>query len=145
MPDRFDVVILTHNYPTAERPNSGIWIKRLWGDKPVVLLGKFRGLLRAVLRLRRQKGIIVAYWMVPAGVVAWLSGRPYILNCVGLDIFLICRSRVLSALFRPVLNRARSLVFIGSHPMRVFESAYGDRYKHKSHLIYLPVDAAEFS
>ncbi len=148
--DRFsfkglDRLILTHNYPTRESPNSGIWIKRLWGDKPVMLVGKLKGFLKAVRELRSGSGTIIAYWMFPAGLLAYLCGRPYILNCVGLDIFMICPSRILSFLFRPVLNKADKLVFIGGHPKNVFERRYGDRYKSKSHLIYLPVDGREFS
>lgn len=142
---QFEVLILTHNYPTPEFPNSGIWIRRLWGDKPVLLIGKLKGLVGAVRKLRQEKRLIIAYWMFPAGVVAYLSGRPYILNCVGLDVFLICRSKILSSFFKPILNRALKLVFIGSHPKKVFEEAYGDVYKSKSHLIYLPVDSGEFN
>ncbi len=141
----FDLLILTHNYPTLEYPNSGIWIKRLWGDKPVLLIGKLKGLIGAVLKLRKDRRLIIAYWMFPAGLVAYLSGRPYILNCVGLDIFLICRSKFLSFLFRPILKKALKLVFIGSHPKRIFEQAYGNEFKSKSHLIYLPVDSREFN
>lgn len=139
-----DLLILTHNYPTPEYPNSGIWIRRLWGDTPVLLIGKLKGLIGAIWKLRRDRRLIIAYWMFPAGLVAYLSGRPYILNCVGLDIFLICRLKLLSFLFRPVLGKALKLVFIGAHPKKVFEQAYGDSYKSKSHLIYLPVDSGEF-
>ncbi len=143
--ERFDVLILTHNYPTPEYPNSGIWIKRLWGDTPVLLTGKLKGLIAAVRKLKQDDRLVIAYWMFPAGLVAYLSGRPYILNCVGLDIFLICRSKILSYFFKPILNKALKLVFIGSHPKNVFEQAYGDVYKNKSHLIYLPVDSREFN
>lgn len=141
----FDLLILTHNYPSAESPNSGIWIKRLWGDTPYMLIGKLKGIIGAVLKLRKEERLIIAYWMFPAGFVAYLSGRSYILNCVGLDIFLICRSKILSFFFKPILNKAKKLVFIGSHPKNVFEKAYGDKYKHKSHLIYLPVYSKEFN
>ena len=140
-----DLLILTHNYPSEQRPNSGIWIKRLWGDKPVMLIGRFKGLLTALRKLRKGQGTVIAYWMFPAGILADLSGRPYILNCVGLDVFMICPSSILSFLFRPVLNKADKLVFIGGHPKVVFEKRYGDRYKNKSHLIYLPVDGQEFN
>lgn len=140
-----DLLILTHNYPSEQSPNSGIWIKRLWGDKPVMLIGRLKGLLTALLKLRSGSGTIIAYWMFPAGILAYLSGRPYILNCVGLDIFMICPSSILSFLFRPILNKADKLVFIGGHPKYVFEKRYGSRYKNKSHLIYLPVDSQEFN
>lgn len=143
--EQFDVLILTHNYPTPDYPNSGIWIKRLWGDTPVLLTGKLKGIFGAVRRLKQDNRLVIAYWMFPAGLVAYLSGRPYILNCVGLDVFLICRSKILSYLFKPIVNKALKLVFIGSHPKNVFEQAYGDAFKHKSHLIYLPVDSREFN
>lgn len=140
-----DLLILTHNYPSEQSPNSGIWIRRLWGDKPVMLIGRFKGFVSALRKLRRGSGTIIAYWMFPAGILAYLSGRPYILNCVGLDVFMICPSSIISFLFRPILNKADKLVFIGGHPKIVFEKRYGDRYKDKSHLIYLPVDGQEFS
>ena len=140
-----DLLILTHNYPTEQNPNSGIWIKRLWGDKPVMLIGRFKGFLTALRKLRQGQGIIIAYWIFPAGILAYLSGRPYILNCVGLDVFMICPSSILSFLFRPVLNKAVKLVFIGGHPKNVFEKRYGSRYKNKSYLIYLPVNGREFN
>jgi len=143
--NKADLLILTHNYPTPEHPNSGIWIKRLWGDTPVMLVGKLKGLIGSVMKLRRGKGLIVAYWILPAGLLAYLSGRPYILNCVGLDVFIICRSGILSFLARPILNKAIKLVFIGGHPMNLFEMRYGDAFKKKSHLIYLPVDSREFN
>ena len=108
-------------------------------------IGKLKGLIGAVMKLRSDRRLIIAYWMFPAGLVAYLSGRPYILNCVGLDIFLICRSRILSFLFKPILKKALKLVFIGAHPQNVFEQAYGDEFKSKSHLIYLPVDSREFN
>ena len=140
-----EVIVLTHNYPSPEYPNSGIWIQRLWGETPVMRIGKLKGLIGAVMKLRSDRRLIIAYWMFPAGLVAYLSGRPYILNCVGLDIFLICRSRILSFLFKPILKKALKLVFIGAHPQNVFEQAYGDEFKSKSHLIYLPVDSREFN
>lgn len=140
-----NLLILTHNYPTKESPNSGIWIKRLWGDKPVMLIGKLKGMLGSLLKLRKETGLIIAYWIFPAGVLAWLSGRPYILNCVGLDIFIMNRSPLISFLVKPILKKAEALVFIGSHPMNLFHKIYKNEFKDKSHLIYLPVDSEEFN
>ena len=101
-----DVLILTHNYPTKESPNSGIWIRRLWGDKPVMLVGKLKGILGSILKLRKTKSLIIAYWTFPAGVAAWLSGRPYILNCVGLDVFMMAQSPLLAFLVKPILKNS---------------------------------------
>ena len=58
---------------------------------------------------------------------------------------MIRRSRLLAWIAIPILNRARELVFIGRHPMNVFNERFGDRYRDKSHLIYLPVDSKVFS
>ena len=107
-------------------------------------IGKGLGLFRSLAELRKGKGLIVAYWIFPAGILAWLSGRPYILNCVGLDVFIICRSKLFSRLARPILDKACKLVFIGGHPMQLLRDTYGDRYANKMHLIYLPVSSEEF-
>lgn len=138
------MLILTHNYPADAKDNSGIWIKRLWHPQPVMKIGKGLGLFNSLMELRRGKGLIVAYWIFPAGILAWLSGRPYILNCVGLDVFIICRSKLFSRLARPILDRASKLVFIGGHPMKLLHETYGERYVDKMQLIYLPVSAEEF-
>lgn len=107
-------------------------------------IGKGSGLLRSLLDLRRGRGLIIAYWIFPAGILAWLSGRPYILNCVGLDVFIVCRSKLFSRLARPILDRACKLVFIGGYPMQLLRERYGERYTDKMHLIYLPVSSEEF-
>lgn len=149
------VTILTHNFPTSTTDNSGIFIKQLWDaigmSYEVVGHTTFRNnnLLNYIAGARRElkqrKGLIVAYWIFPAGLIAWLSGRPYILNCVGLDIFMIARSRLLSWIAIPILNKARELVFIGKYPMAVFRERFGEKYSHKSRLIYLPVDSRVFN
>ena len=150
------VTVLTHNFPKDKTDSSGVFIKQLWDTigvhyeatgheefKRKNLLSYMFGVWR---RLRQKKeDLIVAYWIIPSGVLAFLSGRPYILNCIGLDIFMITRSRFYSWLTRPVLNRALELVFIGQHPKKVFEERYGERYIAKSHLIYLPVDSRKFN
>ena len=138
------MLILTHNYPSDAKDNSGIWIKRLWGDKPVMKIGLGLGLIRSLMQLRSGKGLIIAYWTFPAGVLAWLSGRPYILNCVGLDVFIMQRHRWVAWLMKPVLNKAVKLVFIGGHPMRIVKAMYDGKYDDKMQLIYLPVPLEEF-
>jgi hypothetical protein len=149
------VTVLTHNFPRDKTDNSGIFIKQLWDRMGIAyealgyqdfrkknLLFYLFGVWR---ELRRGRGLVIAYWIFPAGLLARLSGRPYILNCIGLDIFMISRSRLLSWVAVPILNRARELVFIGKHPMAVFRKRFGDRYDEKSHLLYFPVDSREFS
>ncbi len=149
------VTILTHNFPKDKTDNSGIFIKQLWDiiGMPYEVVGHVNfsksnllGYLITTWRqLRRGKGLIVAYWIYPAGLLAFLSGRRYILNCVGLDIFMVSRSRILAWVAVPVLNKADQLVFIGKYPMTVFNRRFGDRYRHKSHLIHLPVNSEAFN
>lgn len=107
-------------------------------------IGKGLGLFRSLMELRSGQGLIIAYWIFPAGILAWLSGRRYILNCVGLDVFIICRSKLFSRLARPILDRACKLVFIGDYPMQLLRETYGERYVDKMLLIYLPVSSKEF-
>lgn len=87
---------------------------------------------------------MIAYWVFPAGIIAYLSRRPYVLNCIGIDVLMICSSGLWARMARPILDRAKALVFIGDYPLRIFEERYGDRYKEKTRLIYLPVDTKEF-
>lgn len=98
-----------------------------------------------VARLRRGKGLIIACWVIPAGLLAFLSGRPYIMYCLGLDCFWVERSRLVALLFRPILDRAEVLVFSSSRLRDALNSGYGTRYLAKSRVILLPVNAEEFS
>jgi len=149
------VTLVTHNFPKDKTDSSGIFIKNLWDiiDEEYEVVGHedfksknlFSYLWGGWRQLRRGKNLIVAYWIFPAGVLAYLSRRPYILNCVGLDIFMIRDSKILSWIARPILSRALELVFIGRHPRAVFEKIYGDRYRSKSQLIHLPVDSGKFN
>ncbi len=149
------VTLVTHNFPKDNKDSSGIFIKNLWDllgvDYEVMGHENFKSkslpsyLYEIRRRLRTKKNLIVAYWIFPAGLLAYLSGRPYILNCVGLDIFMIRDSKILKWIAKPILGRARELVFIGRHPMAVFEGVFGDKYRSKSHLIHLPVDSGRFN
>ncbi|MFZ5980461.1 MAG: hypothetical protein ACOYVF_07490 [Candidatus Zixiibacteriota bacterium] len=149
------ITIVTHNFPKEKTDSSGIFIKNLWDiiDEEYEVIGyedfKSKSLPAYLLanwkKLRRRKNLIVAYWIFPAGILAYLSRRNYILNCVGLDIFMIRDSKLLKWMAKPILARAKELVFIGQHPKNVFERVYGDRYRHKSQLIHLPVDSGKFN
>ena len=149
------VTLVTHNFPKDKTDSSGIFIKNLWDllEREYEVIGhedfKTKNLLSYMLgvwrRLRQKRNLVVAYWIFPAGVLAYLSRRPYILNCVGLDIFMIRDSKILSWVARPVLKRALALVFIGQYPLTVFEQIYGQRFRAKSQLIHLPVDSGKFN
>jgi hypothetical protein len=148
--------ILTHNYP-GTKPFAGIFIKNMLeligGEHRIIghegfsynPFKLFWYLVKTFSTVVASRGPILAFWIYPAGVLAWLCRRRYSLVCVGIDIFSICKSPLYMRLARPVLDRAVSLVFIGEYPMTVFMQAYGDRYKEKSSLIHLPVDQAYIS
>ena len=148
------ITILTHNYPKYKSENSGTFIRDLWNlidvEREFVGHLKFRQvnlvsyLIGTWKELRRKKNLIVAYWIYPAGLLAWLSRRPYILNCIGVDIYALGKSKLFALMARPILDRALELVFIGHRPMRIFKEIYGSRYDNKSHLIYLPVNPEDF-
>lgn len=143
------VLIITHNYPKNEKDSSGIWIKRLWEgfDKYDVFIMPIPKIpLRIFFYLRLIKfvnpDIIVAYWMAPAGVLAYLSGVKYILNCVGIDVYKTERSWVWRTAMWPIVNKAETLIFIGNKPMQVLTEVY-PYVGWKSKLIYLPMGSQD--
>lgn len=146
------ITVLTHNFPHAEKPFAGIFIKNMLelvgGEYEVI---GYRGfgynplkltlyLIRTFYTTMRHRTPLLAFWIYPAGVLAWLSGRRYSLVCVGVDIFSIVKRPLFCRLALPVLAKAEELIFIGAYPRQVFESAYGDRFQNKSRLIHLPVE-----
>jgi hypothetical protein len=138
------MLILTHCYPESPTDNSGIWLKRSFDGFPVMKISKWGMTPRNVAALRRGKGLIIACWVIPAGFLAYLSGRPYVMYCLGLDCFWVERSRLVALLFRPILDRACKLVFSSRRLHDAMNSGYGDRYLAKSQVIHLPVNADEF-
>ncbi len=89
--------------------------------------------------IKNQTGDVVAFWGYPAGITAYLSGRPYTLVLIGVDVYTICGSRLWSWLYRPVLNKAKKLIFIGPEPRKAFGQRYGKRYSGKMRECYFPV------
>lgn len=97
-----------------------------------------------ILAARKGKGLIVAAWIIPSGILAFLSGRPYIVFGLGLDCFWAERHKVIAWLWRPVLNRAVQIVFESQRVYNAIHNAYGDRYTDKMRIIHLPVSGEEF-
>lgn len=62
--------------------------------------------VRAARRAARGADLVHAHWL-PTGLVALLSGRPYVLQLWGTDVELADRA---PALFRPLVRRARAVV-----------------------------------
>jgi hypothetical protein len=142
---RDEALLITHCYPENETDNSGIWLKRAFDGLPVMRIGKW-GMFSIgnIMKLRRGNGLIISAWIIPAGILAWLSGRPYIILGLGLDCFWAERYKPIAWLWRPVLNRALRLVFESQRVYNSIHNAYGDRYADKMHIIYLPVDSEEY-
>jgi hypothetical protein len=140
------VLVLTHCWPESSEDSSGVWLKRAFEGLPVMKIGKWGMFsLKSLVKLRRRQGVIIACWVIPAGVLAYLSGRPYIMYCLGLDCFWAKRHRLVAWLFRPILDKAAKLVFSSRHLRDTMNDPYGDRYTSKSQVIHLPVSSEEFS
>jgi hypothetical protein len=135
------VMVLSHCYPHTEDRLSGIWLHRVFAGNPYIHIKKsIRGAVLALWRLLKTKQLVIACFLFPAGVIAWLSRKRYILVGVGLDCILVGRHRWLGLLLYPVVRRARAIVFISEHNRRQFENCYGQRFTAKSRVILLPVE-----
>jgi hypothetical protein len=134
------MTILTHNWPGHPTPNAGIWLKRVFDGSPVITVGKRRGWFKAWRQARQSLEPVVACWTFPAGLIAFLSGRPYVLYAIGLDVFWMKKSRLFSLLATPILRRARQIVFCSEHGEAAFMSRFGRDYEHKSRIIRFPVE-----
>jgi hypothetical protein len=137
------MTIVTHCYPTPQSPNAGIWLRRVFDGADVVLVGKLCGWWSAVRRVRDSAGPIVACWIFPAGIIAYLSGRQYVIYGLGLDCFWLSRSRILAWACLPVVSRARRIVFSSDTLRSAFRSAYGSRFDAKLQVIRLPIVEGE--
>lgn len=138
------MLVLTHCYPENSKDNSGIWLKRAFDGFPRMKISKWGMTPGNLLKLRKGEGLIVACWVIPAGLLAYLSGRPYIMYCLGLDCFWVKRSKIIAWLFRPILDKACKLVFSSRHLCENLNAGYGERFLDKSQVIHLPVRAEEF-
>ena len=134
------MTILSHCYPTESTPTAGIWLKRAFGDAPAVLTCKWTGWISAWRRIRKSDDVIVACWMIPAGIIACLSGKKYILYALGLDCFWVQRHPLVGWLLKPVARRASRITFSSQHLRNAFEAYYGDEFACKSSVVRLPVD-----
>lgn len=144
---KIKVLVITHCYPKDERDNAGVWIKQLWGDQDssvfdatVLHIPKIpRNIFKWLKEIKKiNPDVIVAYWVMPAGVLAFLSGRKYILNIVGTDLYKLAGNRLLRVLLTPVIENADRLVFIGTAPKKMFDDMFGERQNET--LIYLPMN-----
>jgi len=140
-----EVLIVTHCYPKDNKDSSGIWLKRAFEKYPVLKIGKYDMFsLNRLKEVKKHNGYLIACWVIPAGILAYLSGKPYIMYCLGLDCFWAKRHWWVALLFRPLLNRAKMLAFSSRHLMETLNAPYGDRYRSKSRVVHLPISSEEF-
>jgi glycosyltransferase involved in cell wall biosynthesis len=66
----------------------------------------FLSFLRAARRASRDADLVHAHWL-PSGLVAWLTGRPYLVQLWGTDVEL---ARRLPWLAKPILRRAAAVI-----------------------------------
>lgn len=133
------VVAITHCYPTEENQTSGIWLKRLFENDSlgvhVVVVPKNPLKALKYFRRIREADKIIACWAWPAGCLAWLSRRPYVLYAIGLDVFMARDSWFWRQIMKIVARRARRVVFCGEHTQRIYYEIFGDE---DTDLITLP-------
>ncbi|MGZ4390367.1 MAG: glycosyltransferase, partial [Gaiellaceae bacterium] len=85
----------------------------------------FAAFVRAARRAARDADLVHAHWL-PTGLVALLSGRPYVLQIWGTDVELARRA---PALFRPLVRRARAVV-VASEALAAEAESLGARRVH---------------
>ncbi len=122
-------------YPSSERPEYGVFVKRLADalrarghsvDEAVLTAGR-RGPLRtpvAYLGLLRQTrsqvrsrrpDVIYAHYLVPTGLVALLGGAPFVVTAHGRDVANARDSALLGAVTRRVIRRARAVIAVSAY------------------------------
>ena len=72
---------------------------------------------RVLARLWRDErlDVVHAHWWIPAGVSAWLAGRPYVVTLHGTDVALLERSRAARLVGRRVLHGAAAVTAVSSY------------------------------
>lgn len=134
------ITLITHCWPTDDKPGSGVWLKRAFPDAATIVISKWRGWIHGWVVARRCR-LLLACWIIPAGAIAYLSGRPYILYALGLDCFWISRQPIIRWLFTPIVGKAAAIVFSSRTLQNAFEAGYGRRFRSKCRIIRLPVIA----
>jgi glycosyltransferase involved in cell wall biosynthesis len=129
------ILLLSNMYPSAERPEYGVFVARLAGAlrarghdvEEVVLHAGRRGAVATPLayaRLlrqaraavsRRRPDVVYAHFLVPTGLVAVATGVPYVITAHGTDVRNVRRSAGIAALTRPVLRRAAAVICVSAY------------------------------
>jgi glycosyltransferase involved in cell wall biosynthesis len=129
------ILLLSNMYPSAERPDYGVFVKRLADalrdrghevDESVLGPGArgplatpiaYLGLLRRTRRLVRSRRpqIVYAHYLVPTGLVALGGGAPYVVTAHGRDVANVGTIPLVGTLTRRVIRRARGVICVSAY------------------------------
>jgi len=125
------ILLLSNMYPSRERPEFGVFVQRLAEalrarghdvDEAVLTAGS-RGALRtplAYLQLaararaaaRRRPDVVYAHFLVPTGLVARVTGVPYVITAHGTDVANARSHPAIAALTRRVVAGAGAVICV---------------------------------
>ncbi len=129
------ILLLSNMYPSAERPDYGVFVKRLADalrerghevDEAVLGPGArgalatpraYLGLLRrtrGAVRSRRPQ-VIYAHYLVPTGLVALGAGAPFVITAHGRDVANVGTIPLVGTLTRRVIARARAVICVSAY------------------------------
>jgi glycosyltransferase involved in cell wall biosynthesis len=129
------ILLLSNMYPTAERPDYGVFVKRLAdalrerghevdeavlgpGERGLVATPRaYLGLLRRTRSLtrRRRPQVIYAHYLVPTGVVALAGGAPFVITAHGSDVANVGTIPLVGTVTRRVIARARAVICVSAY------------------------------
>jgi len=129
------ILLLSNMYPTAERPDYGVFVKRLGdalrerghevdeavlgtGARGVVATPRaYLGLLRRTRSLarRRRPEVIYAHYLIPTGLVALGGGVPFVITAHGRDVANVGTIPLVGSLTRRVISRARAVICVSAY------------------------------
>ena len=129
------ILLLSNMYPSAERPDYGVFVKRLADalrerghevDEAVLGPGArgvlatpraYLGLLRRTRSLARRgrPQVIYAHYLVPTGLVALAGGAPFVITAHGSDVANVGTIPLVGPLTRRVIGRARAVICVSAY------------------------------
>ena len=150
------ILLVSNMYPSPEHPGFGSFVERVVlalrargheVDESVLHVGR-RGavatpvvyvklLVRTLaLARRRRPDVIYAHYLVPTGLIAAATRRPFVVTAHGTDVRNTFRSRTIRALTRFVTRRADAVIVV-SHFL-------ADRLGGSPEVISMGVDTEAF-
>jgi glycosyltransferase involved in cell wall biosynthesis len=129
------ILLLSNMYPSAERPDFGVFVQRLEealrsrGNEieraviddpsagPLHTPAKYLGLARRARTIvrRARPDVIYAHYLVPTGLVATTTRVPFVITVHGREVENADRHRILRPPTRFVLRRAAAVICVSSY------------------------------